>query len=151
MNDRSQLSVFDFAEPEETREKILAVLWNEPELNSYGYGKCWPDNDLAAMRADALTDASCQEFEKAAAWLQQMNHVASLNRDATSYNYKHEAERWFASTYQGNSYVANGMLIIAALHLGLNVRRIVHNGRPTPNAHINLPRKRPGTLTEYGR
>ncbi|MBI1252171.1 MAG: hypothetical protein GC189_11935 [Alphaproteobacteria bacterium] len=149
MNSRSQLPVFEYRPVEDVRAEVAAILEREPELSSYGFGKFRPSDDLAAMRADALTESSCQEFEKAIAWLSLMKPTASLNRHATSYGYKHEVERWFAATYQGNSYVANGMLIAAALHLGLRVRRAMHNGRGTPNAYINLPQRRPDPAAGY--
>jgi hypothetical protein len=145
----AQLPPFKYRHVEEVRAEIAAVLEREPELSSFGFGKFRPSDDLFALRADALTEDSCQEFEKALAWLAQLKPTASLNRNATSYSYKHEVERWFETTYQGNSYVANGMFIAAALHLGLRVKRAEYEGRGTPNAYVNLPQKRPDPLARH--
>lgn len=69
-------------------------------------------------------------FIEVVAWLERNRHAqtSSVNRLATSYNWKHVAEKAI------KQYVPNGVLIAAALQVGLQFEHI----EDTDTVHLNL-------------
>jgi hypothetical protein len=105
-------------------------------------------------RANMLLDDAIGEFERAVEFLEHRGQRATLNRQVTSYTWKHSAEKFHRAAGADNDYVANGMMIAAAIHLGFKVVRDGYG----PNAFLNVaeiksvgPRRRSdGTATHRG-
>lgn len=115
---------------ERAEQVIKAMANSEKNLSYYGYRhpehKNFPEN-----RADFLKRDAAEEFVRAAEWLAAEVARGTLGRSKGSYSLKHDAEE------ATGGYISNGMLIAAAIHMGLKVRRIPD----TPNAEISIPIK----------
>ncbi len=124
------------------RAAIAAVMEQQPELGSGGF-RTWDGrrtvkenaDDFRADREEMLESHSVAEFMRAVAFLRTKEKARTVSRKRTSYGYKHEAERFHRDLAPGaNPYVANGLFIAAALHLGFTVKRDGHG----PNAFVNI-------------
>lgn len=124
------------------RAAIAAVMEQQSELSSRGF-RTWNGrrtqkenaDDFHADREEMLKPSSVAEFMRAVAYLQTKEKSRTVSRKNTSYGYKHQAERFHEDRAPGVShYVSNGLLIVAALHLGFTVKR---DGN-SPNAFINI-------------
>lgn len=135
----------------EQRAAIEAVLAGEPDLSANGFrtydGRRTSQENadsFQASRSKMLQASHLAQFARAVAYLRTLETSKTVSRRGTSYGYKHDAERFHeAANPHGNAYVANGMFIAAALHLGFTIKR---DGE-SPNAFINiatpkLPRSR---------
>jgi len=79
------------------------------------------------------------QVDRSKQWLQLCGTSEVVCRKASSYGYKHEAERWWKVKGAGRGgYICNGALIMAALQLGMVVKRI----GSSPNAYLNLSQHR---------
>jgi hypothetical protein len=124
------------------RAAIATIMEQQPELGSRGF-RTWDGRrtskenaaDFRANREEMLQPHSVAEFMRAVAFLQTKEKARTVSRKGTSYGYKHEAERFHRDRVpRANPYVANGLFIAAALHLGFTVKRDAHG----PNAFINI-------------
>ena len=114
---------------------IAAVLSKEPDLFPNGYRTPNDkDEDVARSRASMLSSGYAGEFSRACEYLNQVGRRARVNKDATSYGWKHQVERFHKEQHDRNTYVSNGMFIVAAIHLGFIVKRI----SGSPNAYLNI-------------
>jgi hypothetical protein len=112
----------------------------EPALSSFGYRVPLERNEtfeeaetrFLTSRAEMLGEHGIEEFIRAAALLSKFGRRKSMNRRRTSYGLKHDAER------MSGDYVANGMMIAAALAMGFSAER-THAG--SPNAYFNISSK----------
>lgn len=126
----------------EERTAIEAVLAREPDLSANGFRtydrrRSTQENadSFLASRSKMLEGPYLAQFARAVGYLGTLEKSKTVSRKATSYGYKHDAERFHeAVDPDGNPYVANGMFIAAALHLGFTVKR---DGQ-SPNAFINI-------------
>jgi len=124
------------------RTAITTVMEQLPELGSRGFRtrdarRTTRENadDFRASREEMLEPHSVAEFMRAVAFLETKEKAGTVSRKATSYGYKHEAERFHRDVKpRANPYVANGLFIAAAAHLGFTVKR---DGQG-PNAFINI-------------
>jgi hypothetical protein len=122
--------------------EIAAVLALQPELSANGFRAFFPrlsrEEEADAFQASraAMTQARyVEQFARAVTFLSTKQKATTVSRKRTSYGYKHDAERFHkAADPDGNPYVANGMFIAAALHLGFKIKR---DGM-SPNAFINI-------------
>ncbi len=92
---------------------------------------------------DVRSDHLEKEVERAIDWLKLCEQTEKVNRQATSYGLKHEAERWCkAQGHPDGGYISNGALLMAACIVGFKVCRPV---KPSnfPNAFLNISRHRP--------
>jgi len=117
------------------RVGVRRAMEMEPHLTTTGYGIAWQyyktaDERRAALkelREELLSDWSADQFELACIYLAKLDRRKTINRDFTSYNLKHQAERLSRDrnehTHLGN-YVCNGILIAAALAAGFQVRPV---------------------------
>lgn len=112
----------------------------EPALSRFGY-RASRDRDetieeaetrFQTSRAEMLDDQAVGEFIRAVEFLSKFARRKTINRKRGSYGMKHDAER---ST---GDYVANGMLIAAALGMGF-LAVPTHFG--SPNAYFNISSK----------
>jgi hypothetical protein len=107
--------------PTDARAAIVDVMERHPDLTDQGFerpGRRGFDHH----RADMLHPFAVKQFEYARAWLSAVPKRSAPNRDyGHSYGLKHVVEKW------AGSYVSNGMLIAAALHLGLPIARCPSN------------------------
>jgi hypothetical protein len=109
----------------------------EPALTHFGYGvyrdrKQTPEErraKFAENRAKMLESFAADEFARAVAYLSQFGRRKTINMKSGSYGLKHGAERF------AGGYVANGMLIAAALALGFSARPTHPD---SPNAFFNI-------------
>lgn len=126
------------------RAAIQAILDREPEISANGYRTFDSRRTIAENRAsflasrEGMLDAhKVGQFMRAVAFLETKEKAKTVSRKGTSYGYKHEAERFHNERAPGEDpYVANGLFIAAALHLGFTVKR---DGN-SPNAYINIAR-----------
>jgi hypothetical protein len=80
------------------------------------------------------------QVDRSIEWLQLCGTAPTVSRKSSSYGLKHEAERWWEAKGGGHGgYICNGALIMAALQIGMIVRRI----GSSPNACLNLSQHRP--------
>jgi len=123
------------------RVPIRSVMAAHEELTYFGFGVYdydhpslsvdeWP-RGYGAQREEMLNDHPVDQFERACEYLSQLEVTGTFNRRHTSYNLKHAAERFHRRRgIQGGPdrvCVSNGMLLVAAHHLGLRVRRTHRN------------------------
>jgi hypothetical protein len=127
---------------------IESVMRAEPRLSSLGYRYFDPTQSPQQQKAefqkhrDGMTSAFLvDEFMRACEYLTQRPRRKSVNKSVTSYHWKHEAERLHQGRSGGTNYVANGMLIAAALHLKFPVKPI----EDSPNAYIGIGSSRATT------
>lgn len=126
----------------EQRTAIEAVLAHEPDLSANGFrtydGRRSSQENadgFQASRSKMLQAFYLAQFARAVGYLRTLEKSKTVSRSGTSYGYKHDAERFHeAADPDGNPYVANGMFIAAALHLGFTIKRDGHS----PNAFINI-------------
>ncbi|GLR89826.1 hypothetical protein [Bradyrhizobium iriomotense] len=79
-----------------------------------------------------LEEQAIAEFIRAVEFLSKYPRRKAINRKRGSYGLKHDTER------ATGDYVANGMLIAAALAMGFSAVP-THSG--SPNAHFNVSSK----------
>lgn len=73
-----------------------------------------------------------KEVEMARTWLQEKAiRTVQLNKNSTSYGWKHVAEKYV------KSYISNGALIHAAMLEGFKVKQVLG----TQNAYINISKR----------
>lgn len=112
----------------------------EPYLTHFGYGIFHEPKlnaeerraKFASNRGRMLDDHSADEFIRAVKFLSGFGRRKTINRKSSSYGLKHGAEKF------AGGYVANGMLIAAALALGFSAQP-THPG--SPNAWFNIRSK----------
>jgi hypothetical protein len=112
-----------------------------PELSGFGYRVARDRNEtpeeaerrFLASRAEMLGEHGVDEFIRAVDFLSKFGQRKSMNRKRSSYGLKHDAER------AAGDYVANGMMIAAALAMGFSAER-THAG--SPNAYFNISSKK---------
>ena len=76
------------------------------------------------------------QYERATEFLQLFTmKAASFNKHNSSYSLKHMAERYWDFRYGGDSYMSNGVFILAALMLGYNARATARSG---PNVFFKI-------------
>lgn len=138
-----------FARSRATIEEVLA---REPALSANGLRsfdrRLSPQENAAnfARSRQAMIEARyVEQFIRAVAYLETREKSKTAARGRTSYGYKHDAEHFHEAAAPGEDpYVANGMFIAAALHLGFTAKREADS---SPNALINIatakaPRRR---------
>jgi len=119
-----------------TYDQVKAILHAEQDLNANGF-RC---NGLSykvdhdASRAEMTCADSLKQFERALEFLQQCVHGKSVWKGATSYTWKHLAER----LRNDSGYnISNGIFIAAAIHLGFTIKRIPNS----PNCFLNISKE----------
>ena len=135
-----------FEAPKNCMTRILAksgirrAMDLEPSLTHFGYGvyrdrKQTPEErraKFAENRANMLDDYAADEFVRAVTYLSRFGRRKTINTKSGSYGLKHGAEKF------ARGYVANGMLIAAALALGFSARP---TDLDSPNAFFNISMK----------
>ena len=117
------------------RVQIRTVMNAHPELTRHGFGvreerRLSSDEwrrRYEAGRSEMLEVSAIGEFERALEFLAMLETTKGPTQVFSSYNLKHTAERWYEHRgIEGRwerVYVSNGMLLVAAWYLGLQVRR----------------------------
>jgi hypothetical protein len=111
-----------------TKAQVLKTI----KTSSLGEIKCSEMTSHALVsfaRAELFQQFTAEEFVRAAVWLETEVTHGRLVRARGSYNLKHEAED------ATGGYISNGVLIAAAISLGLKVVPVPG----TPNAMIGIP------------
>ena len=98
---------------EQRQRRLLHRLASEPEITDYGF--CLPEG-IDNGWAGGLTDEGIDQIARAGRWLQGIETVRTPPR-LRSYSAKHCAERW------AGDYIGEGALIVAAMALGVPLRR----------------------------
>lgn len=116
------------------RAVMEPVIESDKRLTMHGFGvprQHYPGEKYALefkrSRAKFYEDWSCDQFELALEFLQRCDRRKTLNRDFSTYGLKHRAEdisREYEIRTDLHNYVSNGILIVAALYEGFEVRRI---------------------------
>jgi hypothetical protein len=132
------------------RVQVRAVRDANPRLTHFGFGlyeqhrlsvDAWR-LEMSKSRDEMLSDQGVSEFERACEYLSLLDRIKTPNRKHNSYNLKHSAERYHRRhKYADDSvraYVSNGMLLVAAYHLGF---KVVPVSRTSPNAYLNVSSK----------
>ena len=114
-----------------TQDKIKAVLELHPRLTTGGYlPRTEPDKMSFAHFRDFMSDETAAQFEAACRFIDAAGTTQNVSKKSPySYHMKHVAERW------AETYIANGVFIAAALHMGAPV---LPDGGRSPNASIGL-------------
>lgn len=124
---------------------LLAVMEQAPLLSSEGWGCGSAPHrfDLAKARAELLTPFYVRQFIRAAEWLAAVPPMKGINRKASSYRWKHVAERWHACREgDGESYISNGAFVAGCLAMGRRIEPAPGSFNPfcaIPQAGVNAP------------
>ncbi|MHB8286061.1 MAG: hypothetical protein ACYDD1_15485 [Caulobacteraceae bacterium] len=127
----------------DARSAIAAVMEREPALCANGL-RSYDRRQTPQQNAKAFADSRDKmlgshyvaQFVRAVEFLEAQEKSTRVNRDRTSYGYKHLAEHFHKERAPGEDpYVANGMFIAAAVHLGFTIKRDHDN---SPNVFINI-------------
>lgn len=115
------------------RKIMKKILKQHSDLSGHG----WRDGGMTQTefqqdRKWMLTPEALVQFYNACQWVKLMLPIKSINQNVTSYGLKHMAER-----YQ-RTYIANGILIAAALHYDYFYKRC---GKDSPNCLFNMSQK----------
>ena len=140
---------------------VTAIVEKVPKLSTFGYGfgqprwnfeaKRWdsPQETYAKFmeaRADFLFSGVLDEFLLALAFVQRIPTTKTVRSGVGSYRLKHIAENMpfvcHDGTVLGPRYVANGVLIAAALHSGFRMKTYVdHLGYDAINVSFNMSKR----------
>ena len=101
----------------------IAVICKREKLNACGLlegcERCLSGKGgCDSLRGDPPVD----EVERAVAFLRAVGPPIKTPK-FSSYGLKHAAENWARKHHNGNPYVSNGALLVAAYHLGFPVKR----------------------------
>jgi hypothetical protein len=122
------------------RAAIKAVMDKEPHLAAWGFGilrepqKPYQQRlrEFEESRSALLSPAGVDEFIRSREYLSYFPRRRTINRGVSSYGLKSSAERFHRDRGATDSYMSNGALISAAVHLGFDIRQ--HG----INAHFNI-------------
>jgi len=79
------------------------------------------------------------QFDRACQWLSMQKRTKNINKKAlSSYGLKHCVEGWSRDRSVLNPYVANGVLIAAAIHLGFQYEQL---DELNPNVYLNISKR----------
>ena len=137
------------------RVALRAVLEKVPKLTAYGIGVGDPKRKsdgkwesahdrqvrFVAAREELLNKV--EPFLLSLAFVSKVQPTKTIREGIGSYSLKHIAEK-YACTYPegdvlGPRYVANGVLIAAAVHVGFNIKTYVGNlGHDSLNVSFNM-------------
>jgi hypothetical protein len=112
-------------------QKIMRnILKQHPDLSGHG----WRDGGMSQSEFQTdrdwmLTREALDQFAHACKWVSLMKPIKTINNRPTSYGLMHMAESY------KNTYIANGVLIAAALHYGYFYKRY---GKDDPNCFFNM-------------
>jgi hypothetical protein len=142
------------------RSAMRAVLDREERLTWSGIGVGRPDRKsdgqwetifehhdrFLARRAEILDHRVIEEFLLALAFLAKVKTTKTVRPDTDSYRLKHIAENYSCNYAEGEplgpSYVSNGALIAAAIHLGFRYRKYLDDlGYDYPNVTFSLSQR----------
>ena len=102
------------------------ILKQQPTLTPFGI------EGPGTFQTTEKFDADCMhQIEDCINWLSPKTTQPKINRKVTSYAIKHIIER------EMKTYVSNGCLIAAVIHLGIPYKRIAG----TPNIHLAIGTK----------
>lgn len=139
------------------RVAIRNVMEAEPRLSHWGYGVGRPKRKtdgkwenakehharFLTEREHLLSDGPVEEFLRSLTLVQLIKPIKTVNRRYGSYSLKHDAEN-LNCTYPdgsklGPSYVANGSLIVAAVHAGFAYKTFIDDlGYEDVNVAFNM-------------
>ena len=152
--DHPDLYVPDGALYLEAQRAVLTALRQHPDLSLNGFRYSGFDKDPFEdakseheSRARLFSDDSLAQVATAIRWIDSVKKVKAYK--CGSYGAKHRAERWGKENGLA-SYVANGALIVAAVHRKVGLRREQDN----PNAELALdpdpmPEPKSGTFAHW--
>ena len=90
------------------RNQMKRVLREFPYLTCNGFSR--PKDPL-----EMFSDGTLNQFEIAKAWLSMCDRRKTVNRNNSSYGYKHMVEDW------AGTYISNGAMIAAAIAMDIKV------------------------------
>jgi hypothetical protein len=136
---------------------IQGVLDTAPRLHIYGIGFGRPQRnadgsrqtpqqqhaEFLEHRKECLGNHAAEAFLLSLALLARVKEIKTVRSGAGSYRLKHIAENYVCTFPEGGklgpTYVPNGMLIAAALHMGFKYKTYVDDlGYDGPNANFNM-------------
>lgn len=79
-----------------------------------------------------------EQFKTACRWLRHQKKIKTFNRKRGSYGLKHIVENWASVNKLKQTYIANGIFIAAAIHMGFEFRR---RSRKSPSMIFNISNK----------
>lgn len=99
----------------------IYALWFERRRQ----GREAADAQLAKFREEMTGEWCVRQMLDASRYIARFPAIKSLNRNRSTYGWKHVVERYNKMTRPGQDYyVGEGMFITAAIALGLPVRRV---------------------------
>lgn len=152
--DHPDLYVPDGALYREAQQAVLTALRQHSDLSLNGFRYSGFDKDPFEgakseheSRARLFSDDSLAQIATAIRWIDSVKKIKTYK--CGSYGAKHRAERWGKENGLA-SYVANGALIVAAVHRKVGLRREQNN----PNAELALdpdpmPEPKSGTFAHW--
>jgi transcriptional regulator with XRE-family HTH domain len=148
------LYVPDGALYREAKQAVLTALKQHPDLSLNGFPYNGFDKDPFdgaksehENRARLFSDDSLAQIATAICWIDTAKKIKAYK--CGSYGAKHSAEQWGRDNGL-SSYIANGALIVAAIHRQVALRRSPNN----PNAELALdpnpmPEPKSGTFAHW--
>jgi len=152
--DQPDLYVPDGALYREAQQAVLTALRQHPDLSLNGFryngfdkGPFEGAKSEQESRTRLFSDDSLAQIATAIQWIDSVKKIKTYK--CGSYGAKHRAERWGRENNL-TSYVANGALIVAAIHRKVGLRR----GQNNPNAELALdpdpmPQPKSGTFAHW--
>jgi hypothetical protein len=143
-----------------TRVAIRAVLAKVPKLTRWGIGvgdprrkpdgkwETWQELRVrfSTEREALLSDDEIEPFLLSLAFIARVKPTKTIRKGTGSYRLKHIAENYSCTYPEGNKlgpqYVANGVLIAAAVHAGFNIK-IYTNDRGVDSLNVNFNMSKP--------
>ena len=100
------------------------IIEEYPTLTTHGFGvDVGQENEFDIERANLLTKK--KEFDVCCDWLKTKQVTTEPNVDiGTTYRLKQLVEKWYRETYRKGLYIPEGILITAALSLGIPFKSI---------------------------
>ena len=119
-----------------------------PPRNLGGYWKTSAEQRarFAEGRADLISESSVEPFLLSLAFVQRVERTKTVRPSTNSYWLKHIAENYVCTYPEGEElgprYVANGLLIAAAMQAGFQLKAFMDDyGYETLNAGFNMSKK----------
>lgn len=119
----------------QTTRTIREVLQDHPTLDMNGLA---PFKRGEPSPIDPENEGNIKGFEAAVAWLSLVERTTTPRPTFDSYRYKHAVESWTADNEGNRTYVAPGVFLAAAYHLGFMVQETEHG---SCSAYLNISKR----------
>lgn len=116
------------------REEVIRIALRHPELSLNGFRTGDSPHDPGELLNP--DEETLGQVGRAMTWLAQCVPSPRISRRISTYGYKHQAERWRrAMRLPESNHISTGAMIVAAMVLGIGLRRC---GLDSANAYLAI-------------